>query len=44
MTYVPMPMSAHDSELSEQLDLVNHDICRVFHVPPFLVNVGPTPA
>jgi HK97 family phage portal protein len=43
MTYVPMPMSAHDSELSEQLDLVNHDICRVFHVPPFLVNVGPMP-
>lgn len=44
LSYEPMVMSAVDSQLVEQLRWSAETVCSVFHVPPYKVGVGQTPA
>jgi HK97 family phage portal protein len=44
LAYAPMTMSAVDAQLVETLKLTAEQICSVFHVPPFMVGVGASPA
>lgn len=41
--YEPMAFTAVESELAKQLGWTDEKICAVFHVPPFMVGVGPQP-
>ncbi len=43
LTYSPMMMTAVDSEIIKQLNLSDERICRAFHVPGYMVGVGPMP-
>jgi HK97 family phage portal protein len=43
LTYEPMAMTAVESDLAKQLGWTDEKICSVFHVPPFMVGVGPMP-
>jgi HK97 family phage portal protein len=43
LTYSPMSVTAVDSQLVEQDDKVAEKICSAFHVPPYMVGVGPMP-
>jgi HK97 family phage portal protein len=43
MTYIPLGMTAVDSEIIKQLNLSDERICRAFHVPGYMVTVGGMP-
>lgn len=43
MTYQQMKVSAVDSQLIEQLKWTDEMVCACFHVPPFMVGLGPMP-
>jgi HK97 family phage portal protein len=43
LTYTPLAMTAIDAQLIEQLKWTAENVCSCYHVPPFMVNVGPTP-
>jgi HK97 family phage portal protein len=40
----PMIMSAVDAQLIDQLKWDDEKVCSVFHVPPYMVGVGPLPS
>jgi HK97 family phage portal protein len=42
--YMPLTMSAVDAQLVEQQRLTSETICSVFHVPAYMVGVGPPPS
>jgi len=44
LKFQQMRMSATDSQLIEQFKLTAEMICTAFHVPPFKVGIGSTPA
>lgn len=44
LTFVPMRMSAVDSQLIEHLKWTAETVCSTFHVPAFKVGVGAIPA
>lgn len=44
LKYVPMTVKAVESQLAEQLKLADEKICSAYHVPGFMVGVGPLPA
>ncbi len=41
--FEPMAWNAVDLQLVEQLKLSAETICSAYHVPPYLVNIGPPP-
>lgn len=43
VTYKPMAMTAVDSQLIDQLKWTADTICSTFHVPPYMVGIGPPP-
>ena len=43
MTYTAMTMTAVDAQLIEQLKMTAETICSCFHVPPYMIGVGPAP-
>lgn len=43
LKYEQMAVTAVESELAKQLAWADEKICAVFHVPPFMVGVGPMP-
>lgn len=43
MTYTPLAMSAHDSQLVEQLKWTGEAVCSAFHVPAWKVGLAPMP-
>lgn len=43
LTFVPIGMSAEDSQLIEQLKWTAEVVCSVFHVPPYKAGVGEMP-
>lgn len=43
LKFEPMMMKAVDAQLTEQGDWVSKLICSAFHVPAYLVGVGPVP-
>ncbi len=43
LKYEPMTMTAVDAELIAQLKMTSEFVCSVFHVPPYMVGVGPPP-
>jgi HK97 family phage portal protein len=43
MDYKPMMISAHDSQLIEQLKWSAETVCMTFHVPPYKIGIGGTP-
>lgn len=43
LTYTPLAMSATDAQLIDQLKWSAENVCSCYHVPPYMVNVGPTP-
>ena len=43
LKYEPMTLTAVETELAKQLGWTDEKICSVFHVPPFMVGVGPQP-
>jgi HK97 family phage portal protein len=42
-SYTPLSINPADAQLIEQLKLTGEDICRAFHVPAYMVNVGDPP-
>lgn len=44
LTYVPMTQNAVDAQLVEQLKLSAEQVCTAFHVPAYMVGVGPAPS
>lgn len=42
--YEPMRMKSTDAQLIEQLRKTDEAICSVFHVPAYMVGVGPVPS
>lgn len=42
-SYVPLRVTAVDSQLLEQLKWTSESICSAFHVPAYMVGVGPLP-
>jgi HK97 family phage portal protein len=44
LTYEPVAMSAVESQLIEQLKWTAETVCSCYHVPPFMIYVGPPPA
>ncbi len=44
LKYEAIGMSAHDSQLIEQLKWTSEVICSVFHVPPYKIGVGQMPS
>jgi HK97 family phage portal protein len=44
LTYQPLVVNAVDSQLIEQLKFTAEAICACFHVPPFMIGIGPMPA
>jgi len=44
LKYEQMTMSAVDAQLIEQLKWTAENVCQAFHVPTYMVNVGPAPA
>lgn len=44
LKYEAMTVTAHDSQLIEQLKWTNEDICTAFHVPAYKVGVGTPPS
>jgi HK97 family phage portal protein len=43
MKYEPLTVNATDAKLVEQLNWTAETICSCYHVPPFMVGVGPVP-
>lgn len=43
MTYTSLGISAHDSQLIEQLKWTAEVVCSTFHVPPYKIGVGQMP-
>ena len=43
MKYIPMTMTAQDAQLIEQLKMTSETIASAFHVPAYMVGVGPAP-
>lgn len=43
LDYKPLAISAHDSQLIEQLRWTAEVVCSTFHVPPYKIGVGPMP-
>lgn len=43
MTFEQLKVSAVDAQLIEQLKWSAEQICSVFHLPPYMVDVGPMP-
>lgn len=43
LKFEPMTMTAVDAQLVDQLKMSDLQICATFHVPPFLVGIGPAP-
>ena len=43
LKYVPMAMTAVNSQLVDQLKLTDEKICSTFHVPSYMVGVGKPP-
>ena len=43
LKYEPMAVTAVEADLIKQLGWTDEKICSVFHVPPFMVGVGPMP-
>lgn len=44
LKFEPMRMSAVDSQLIEQLKWSAEVVCSTFHVPPYMIGVGPAPS
>ena len=44
MKYEALTLSAEESQLIEQLKWTAETVCACFHVPPFMIYVGPQPA
>lgn len=43
LTYQAMTISAHDSQLIEQLKWTSEVVCSTYHVPPYKIGVGAMP-
>lgn len=43
MTYTQMTISSKDAEMMEQLKWDEMNVCTAFHVPPYMISVGPAP-
>jgi HK97 family phage portal protein len=43
LKYQALTVNAVDAQLVEQLKLSSEQICSAFHVPPYMIGVGPTP-
>ena len=43
LKFEPMMMKAVDAQLIEQLRWTSETVCSTFHVPPYMVGVGPAP-
>lgn len=43
LTYTPLTISAHDSQLVEQLKWTGEAVCSAFHVPAWKVGLAPMP-
>jgi HK97 family phage portal protein len=43
LKYEAMSVNAVDSQLIEQLKLTAETVCSCFHVPPYMIGVGPPP-
>jgi HK97 family phage portal protein len=43
LAYQGMTVNAQDSKLIEQLKWSAETVCSVFHVPPYMVGIGPSP-
>jgi HK97 family phage portal protein len=43
LKYEPMTVNAADSKLIEQLNWTAETICTCYHVPPYMVGIGPHP-
>jgi len=44
LKYEPMSVNAVDAELIAQLKMSSEQVCTAFHVPGFMVGVGPSPS
>lgn len=44
LTYTPMTLTAVDTELIKQLNWSDEKICSTFHIPAYMVGVGPYPS
>lgn len=43
LKYEPMTMTAVDAQLIEQLRWTAENVCTAYHVPPYMIGVGPPP-
>lgn len=43
LKFEPMMMTSVDAQLIEQLKWTSESVCSCFHVPPYMVGVGPPP-
>jgi HK97 family phage portal protein len=43
LKYEPMAIKATDAQLIEQLKWTGEDVCTAYHVPAFMVGIGPLP-
>ena len=43
LKYEPMTVNANDAQLIEQLKWTADTICSCYHVPPYMIGVGPPP-
>jgi len=43
LKYEPMTVNANDAQLIEQLHWTAETICSCYHVPPYMISVGPPP-
>jgi HK97 family phage portal protein len=43
MSYTPVTMTAVDAQLIDQLNWGDLRICGCFHVPPYMIGIGPAP-
>ena len=43
LKYTPLTMNATDAQLIEQLKWTAENICSCYHVPPYMIGVGPPP-
>jgi HK97 family phage portal protein len=43
LKYEPLTMPAHDAQLIEQLKWTAENVCSCYHVPPYMVGIGPPP-
>lgn len=44
LKYEPLTVNASDAQLIDQLKMSAETVCSCFHVPPFMVGVGPMPS